>query len=529
MSPVRTLARAQLRADLRHPTTGRRAGGRLAMTLLAYGVSGGVLALALGNATLDNALFVAGSFGMVLAAFGIVGSYDDLMGRPKDNAWLATLPASEAQHYAARLVGISGYVLLMALGVAVPVALRVGLSHGAGAGAALGAVVGAGVAWTAGLCLVAMWGATLALPPRVLRPALTSIRTLLVGALVVGYQWIGTEPMAAHAAWWPGAWLADTLAGRPSTGRLLLIVSGGALVLALGGLFPRRYFRLLDRLSHSQSDAARRGRAGRRLLPFERRLAPPGPARAAYGFAVAAMSDDRLVAGRLWPAALLPLGFVLFGWMAGGLGSLFVFDPRSVLTEPAVALHLSVLVVLLFCAQTLVQALQYSDHAAAAWIYETLPWVRPRALQVGAHLALAVRVLVPLGVALWALLALQMPALDAALHALYWTTVAVVATRVHALAYRTPPFARHSERFGAGVRLAPLLVSIPAALVALGVQVVAFETRPRALAVCLGLLVAADLAGRFVVRGARPVGHRAPSASARPVLTTAQPTLSTPD
>ncbi len=511
MSPVRTLAQAQFQADLRHPGTGRRAGGRLAMTLFAYGVSGTVLALALGNAAPENALFVAGSFGMVLAAFGIVGSYDDLMGRPRDNAWLATLPASETQHYAARLIGISGYVVLMAVGVAAPVAVRSGVAHGPALGATIGLVVGAGVAWTAALCLAALWGVTLAIPPRVLRPALTVVRTLLVGALVIGYQWIGAEPTASRAAWWPGAWLAETLSGRPSTGVLALLLSGAAMGVALGVVFPRRYFRLLDRLAHGQADAERRGRADRRLLGVERRLAPAGPARAAYGFAVAAMSDDRVVAGRLWPAALLPLGFVVFGWMAGGLGSLVGQDPVGALTSAETSLHLSVLVVLLFSAQTLVQTIQQSDHAAAAWVFGTLPHVRPRALQMGAQAALAVRVLVPLSVAMWAVLSLQMTALDAALHALYWLAVVTVATRLHALAYRTPPFSRHSERFGAGARLTPLFVSLPGALLAMLVQTLAFQTRPRALAVSLVLLVGADLVGRLVVRGARRAPAPRPS------------------
>ncbi len=510
MSPVRTLALAQLRADLRNPTTGKRAGGRVAMTLMAYGVSGGVLALALGRATPEAMLFVAGSFGMVLAAFGVVGSYDDLMGRPRDNAWLATLPATEGQHYAARLAGIAGYVVLMALGVALPVGLRAVLSHGGATGTLVGLIVGAGVVWTAALCLAVLWSVTLGVPPRVLRPALTTVRTLLVGLLVIGYQWIGTEPGAGAASWWPGAWLADVLAGRPSTGLLGLVVTGGALVFALGVVFPRRYFRLLARLAHGAQDAERRGRGDRRLLAVERALSPAGPARAAHGFAVAAMSDDRLIAGRLWPAALLPLGFVVFGWLSGGLGSLFVYDPMGVLTEPATALHLSVLVVLLFCAQTLVQTLQHSDHAAAAWVFGTMPRVRPRALQVGAQTALAVRVLLPLHIAMWAVLALQMPALDAALHALFWFTVAFVSTRIYALAYRTPPFSRHAERFGAGAKLAPLLVSVPSALVALGIQTIAFASRPRALAVCVALLAVADLAGRVVLWHGRRTGAAAP-------------------
>ena len=135
MNLVLTLAAAQLRADLRHARSGRRGAGRLATTVAAYGFSGIVLALSLGNAPAPAALFVGGSFGIVLAAFGVVGSYDELMGRPRDNAWLSTLPASEYQHYAARLMGIGLYVALMVVGIAVPVALRSGRGARSGHGA----------------------------------------------------------------------------------------------------------------------------------------------------------------------------------------------------------------------------------------------------------------------------------------------------------------------------------------------------------------------------------------------------------
>src|SRR5690606_39531804 len=98
---VRTLVSAQLRQELRHPRSGRLGASRVGLTALAYGFSGLVLALSLGTAPPETVLYVAGSFGLVLAAFGIAGSYDELMGRPKDNAWLVTLPASETEQYAA--------------------------------------------------------------------------------------------------------------------------------------------------------------------------------------------------------------------------------------------------------------------------------------------------------------------------------------------------------------------------------------------------------------------------------------------
>jgi len=504
MSPVRTLVMAQLRADLRHAGTGKRGGGRVAMTAVAYGFSGLVLALSLGDASPEQALFVAGSFGFVLSAFGVVGSYDDLMGRPKDNAWLTTLPASEAQHYAARVVGIAGYVLLMGVSVSVPIGARVALTATPAVGATVGGLVAAGVVWTAAASLAVLWALTLALPQRFLRPAIGAARTVLVAALVIGYQWIGTGVGAAAAPWWPGAWLADGLSGRPTLG---LGVLGGSVVglgAAFAFAFPRRYFALLAKLGAGERQTET-GRRVRHLTAVERLLARTGPERAAYGFAVAAFTDDRLVRGRLWPAALLPVGFALFGWMAGGLGSLFEAGPGAVLAfPPETQLHLSVLVVLLFCAQSLVQTLQFSDHAQAAWVFGTLPESDARGLQMGAQQALAVRVLAPLHVGLAVVLALQMAALDAAIHALFWFAVTVVVTRLYALAYRTPPFSRPSDRFSAGARFVPLLVSVPAGVAVLTLQAVTFTSRPTAVLASLGMLVASDAAGRLAVYLRRP-------------------------
>ena len=502
---------AQLRADLRHAATGRPGGGRVAMTALAYGVSGTILAVSLGRAAPAEALFVAASFGFVLAAFGVVGSYDDLMGRPKDNAWLTTLPASEAQHYAARLVGIAGYVLLMTLCVALPVGVRVAVTAGAGAGAGVAALVGAGLVWTSAASLALLWSLTLALPQRLLRPAVAAARTLLVASLVIGYQWIGSGIAAPDAPWWPAAWLADALGGRPTPGLAALAASALVLAAAFAAVFPRRYFRLLARLGAGERETET-SRRTRRLTAVERALARTGPERAAYGFAVASFTDDRLVRGRLWPAALLPVGFVAFGWLAGGLGSLFVYGAENVLMVPQTQLHLSVIVVLLFCAQSLVQTLQFSDHAQAAWVFGTLPEADPRGLQMGAQQALAVRVLAPLHVGIAVALAVQMSALDAVVHALFWFAVTVVVTRLYAIAQRTAPFSRKSDAFSGGARFGPLLVSVPAGVAVLLLQMATFTSRPTAVLASLGLLVASDAAGRLAVRFGRPRHTPAPPA-----------------
>lgn len=487
------------------------------MTLLAYGFSGLVLAFSLSDATPEQAVFVAASFGVVLAAFGVVGSYDELMGRPKENAWLATFPATERQHYGARLLGIGAYVAMMAVSVAVPVAVRIGMTHGAVAGTEVGALVAGGVAWTAGISLAVLWAVTLVLTPRVLRPALSVSRTLLVAALVLGYQWIGASPEAASAPWWPAAWLADAMTGRPTLGLALLVGAVGVLVVAFAVVFPSRYFALLDKMAAAARWAEAHDHGQNALLWPERLAVRGGPARAAYGFALAAITRDRIVRGRLWPAALLPLGFALFGWVAGGLESLFIHGPENVLGLQETQLHLSLLVILLFCAQTLVQTVQVSDHDRASWVFATLPDARPRRLQLGAQQALAFRVLLPLHAILALVLAFQMPALHALVHVLFWFAVVTLTTRLYALVHRSTPFSKRSDRFSAAARFLPLLASVPAGLLALLVQTLAFTSIPRAVAASLGILFAGAALARLVTGPATPKRETVSEAEIRPV------------
>ena len=511
MRPVLTLAAAQLRADLRHPRTGKRSAGRVVTTVVAYGFSGAVLALSLGAASAEQALFVGASFGIVLAAFGVVGSYDELMGRPRDNAWLATLPATEGQHYGARLLGIALTVALMAVGVAVPVGVRAGATHGAPAGLVVGAGIAGAVAWTSLASLAVLWALTLAVPQKTLRAVLSVARTALIGALVLGFQTIGASATALDAPWWPGAWVADAFAGRPTVGLAVGVGSALAFVALFGVAFRRRYFRLLRLLADGARRAGHRARGGRGLTAPERWAVGAGPVRAAYGFAVAAFSDDRLVRGRLWPAAVLPAGFVVFGWLSGGLQSTVgrgaagvLLGTYDVLQDPETQLHLSVLVVLLFCVQSLVQTVQYSDHAQAAWVFGTLPEARPRLAQLGAQTALVWRVLFPLHVGVAALLALSMPAASAVAHAALWFAVAALVSRLFALAHREPPFSRASDKFNAAARFVPLLVSIPIGIGTLMLQVWALTSPGRTLAAVAGLLTASFVLGRAVLWSPRP-------------------------
>ncbi|MEM0962808.1 MAG: hypothetical protein AAGK21_09775 [Bacteroidota bacterium] len=516
MSPVLTLAAAQLRADLRHRRTGRRNAGRLATTALAYAFSGGVLALSLAGATPERTLFVAASFGMVLATFGVVGSYDELMGRPRDNAWLTTLPASEGAHYGARVLGIAVYVALMAIGVAIPIGLGLGLMEGLGTALVVGAGVAGAIAWTALASLLVLWSLTLLLAPRPFRWTIGIVRTLLIGTLVIGFQLVGAQAEALGASWWPATWMADAFSGRLTTGLVLLAVSITVFGVAFGRVFPRRYFRLLRRLADGARSDGSRLRLGRRLTAPERWTVRQGPVRAAYGFAAAAFADDRIVRGRLWPAALLPIGFVVFGWIGGGLGSLVGYGEIGViagtldaLQTPETQLHLSVLVVLTFCLQTLVQTVQQSDHADAAWVFDTIPDARPRVVQLGAQKALAWRVLFPVHVGVAVMLTATMPAVDAILHAAFWYATSSLATRFYALTHDAPPFSRASDKFDAARRFVPLVVSIPLGVSLMMMQVAALATRARGVAIILGLLALSAVIGELVTRW--PVGRRSPS------------------
>ncbi len=505
MRPVLTLAAAQLRADLRHARSGKRSAGRVATTAVAYGFSGAVLALSLGSAPAEQALFVGASFGIVLASFGVVGSYDELMGRPRDNAWLTTLPATERQHYGARLLGIAFTVSLMALGVALPVGVRAGLTAGLPSGLTVAAGIAGTVVWTALLALSVLWGLTLSVPQKTLRTVLVVARTVLIGALVLGFQTIGSSSEALDAPWWPGAWVADLFSGRPTLG----LAAGAGSVLAFGALFgvvfPSRYFRLLRHLADGDRQQGNRARLGRGLTTPERWAVSAGPVRAAYGFATAAFADDRLVRGRLWPAALLPAGFVAFGWLSGGLDTTVgrgvagvLAGSYDVLQSPETQLHLSILVVLLFCIQSLVQTLQYSDHAEAAWVFGTLPEASPRVTQLGAQAALTWRVLLPLHVGIAVMLTLSMPAADGIAHAGLWFATAVLTSRLYALGHSKPPFSRASDKFSAAGRFVPLLVSIPFGVLALLLQVWALTTLGRAVAVTLALLAVSFAVGRLV-------------------------------
>jgi hypothetical protein len=309
----------------------------------------------------------------------------------------------------------------------------------------------------------------------------------------------------------------------------VLVGTTGLLVAAFAAAFPGRYFRLQDRMATAAQRDERRARRRQGLSLSETRFLRGAAARAAYGFARAAFRDDRLVRGRLWPAAALPLGFAVFGAVTGGMESLFVHGPENALALPETRLHLSLLVVLLFACQSLVQTLQFSDHAEAAWVFGTLPDARPRVLQLGAQQALAYRVLLPLHVALGLALAVRMPLADAAIHAAFWYAVALVATRVQALLYRRPPFARRADRYSPAERLGPLVAAIPGALGVLVIQTLTFTAPWLATTATVGLLaVASGLAHLVLHARERPSPRAAVHPAGGTVMTPPLPTSDAP-
>ena len=489
---VRALVGAQLRLDLRHPKTGAVRSSRALLTVVSYGLSSFILALSLRPhaADTETVLFVGLSFACVLSAFAIVGTYDELMGRPADHAWALTLPASEATHYVARLVNIGLLVAVMSASTALPLAGLVGNASGVGAAFAVGGLLVGTMVGVTLVVLAVIWGLTLGLPHRVLKPVLTAVRAGLVGALVLGYQWVGTQPqLTSDAPWWPprwiidGLWLTDGLGGAT----LGLAALGLGLAVCFGFVFPRRYFTLLQRMADGEQAPSAPTASGLAPNRLERLFVRFPASRAAFGFTVAALRSDPLVRGRVWPAALLAFVFAAFGWWMGGLGDLFLYGAENVLADPAVQMHLSVLVVLLFSAQTLVQSVQFSAHERAAWLFDTLPMRSGRGMQVGAQTALLFRVLVPLHLALWLGLSLSMPIGHAALHAGFWLALCALVTRAQALFYRHPPFSRRSDRFSMAERFVPLLLAVPAALIGLLLQTFAFASVPSAVLMLAGI------------------------------------------
>ena len=489
---VRTLVGAQSRLDLRHPKTGKLRTSRVMLTVVSYLFSSIILALSLRNQADDTevVLFVGLSFAVVLSAFAIVGSYDDLMGRPKDHNWALTLPASEPTHYVARLMNIVAFVLVMCISTALPLVWLIWRASGVAKAIAAGTLLVYGMFGVTFVVLAAIWGLTLLLPYRIFKPAIAAARAFLVGALVLGYQWIATQPnLTTDAFWWPPQWLIEGLWSAQSINgaTMLIVMIGVTLAFLYGAYFYRHYFTLLGRIAAGENEES--GRKHLSVAPngWERSFVRAPETRAAFGFAVAALRGDRLVRGRTWPAALLAFVFAAFGWWSGGLGDMFVHGVENILFEPEIQMHLSVLVILLFSAQTMMQAIQFSDNDEASWVFQSLPLRSGRPLQLGVQQALLFRILLPLHIALTLLLTLEMPLGHAVLHAGYWFVACALITRVQALSRKKPPFSRRSDRFSMSERFIPLILALPTALAFLLLQMLAFVSPFGAVTMIAGL------------------------------------------
>jgi hypothetical protein len=514
---TRALVASQLRLDLRHPKSGATQTSRAVLTVSSYFFSSLVLALSLAErgAGLPELLFAGLSFSAVLAAFGVAGSYDDLMGRPRDHARMLTYPVSETTLYVARLVNVGIFGVMMSVSAALPLAGAAWLMHGAPAGLMAGAALTAMMLGVTFAVLGCVWLLTLAAPLRIQKAALSATRAALIGALVLGYQWVATQPsLVAEAPWWPAHWMTTAVLGGSPAGWMALAGAAALLALAYGALFPRFYVRVLQRTAAAEALRQPGGRARHAPNALERLAVAGAEARAAFGMAVAALRGDRLVRGRVWPAALLALVFAAFGWWADGLGDLFVYGAHNVLLEPAIQMHLSVLTILLFAAQAAMQGMQVSDNPEASWSFDVLPVRSGRMLQVGAQQAVLFRVLVPLHVVLAVMLAFSMPITHALLHAAFWLAGCALITRLQAVSRNRVPLSQRSDRFSAGERFVPLLLAIPMALVMLILQGLTFTDPAGATLLVVGLFVVHAALARLA---AGRVASGVPAAAAPPV------------
>jgi hypothetical protein len=505
---VRALVAAQLRLDLRHPKTGRMQTSRAALTVASYAFSSLILAFSLAErgVSLPEFVFAALSFTAVLAAFGVAGSYDDLMGRPRDAARMLTFPVSERTLYAARLANVGLFAVAMSLSAALPLAVAGGLLFGGVATITVGGALVAMMLVVTFTVLAAVWTLTLVAPIRAQRPVLSATRAVLIGALVLGYQWVATqETLLVEAAWWPAHWVIAAGWGGALWAWTALVATTLGLGIAFGWAFAPRYARVLERTAEAENLRS----VGRGTKPapnrWERWALLTPEARAAYGFATSALSSDRVVRGRTWPAALLAFVFAGFAWWTGSLGDLFAHGAHNVLFDPAIQMHLSVVTVLLFVALTAVQAVQVSDQIEASWAFDVLPVRSTRALQVGAQQALVGRVLVPLHIALAILLALSMPLLHAVLHAAFWLAGCALLTRLYAVTRSQAPFSQQSDRFSAGQRFLPLLLAVPMSLGMLLVQAVAFTHPGSATLMIAGLFFLHAALGRVGASARQPL------------------------
>lgn len=482
LSQALTLFNAQLRLDLRNPQTGDSQSSRLILAVISFAASAVVLALALvaQDASLAQFSTISLAFGFVLAAFGITGSYDDLMGRPREHTRSLSFPVSLKTHYVARVLSILFFGVVMAVSAAIPLSV-IGTFHLNGMHAILlGIQVFAAMMITSMASLAIIWGLILNVPARIHKLILSIVRAVLIAIIVIGYQLVSTQPtISIETTSSQTAWLANT-------GLTLLAL---ALVIIYTFVFPKRYDRLL------QHTAALTALSGDQTLTieapsrWEKWAVRSGELRAAFGISVAAFRSDRLVRGRVMPAAFLAFIFALFGWWVDGLGDLFLFGVHELLTDPALHMHLSVMTILLFSSQVAMQGIRISDNPEAAWIYGSSHSPDAQLMQLGAQKALLFRILGPLHIAIGLLLAFSMPVVHAVAHSVFWFLGCALITRLQMMIRPRFPLSQRSDHFSAGQRFLPLLLAVPASIILISLQIATFTSVPSAFILLAGLVV----------------------------------------
>lgn len=279
----------------------------------------------------DHAFLIAMPMWIVAAAVGLVGH--SLFPDQTDFRVLMAEPLSRLTIFAAKLASLLLFVALIVAGVHVallPLAALT-MSGASGVGSALASSMAFAVASVSGslcaaLAVVAVHGTLVLLAPRAELVAFSgTVRSLLIGLLVLALPLIGRLPAAADAfashAWWlpwaPPAWFVGLErwligdAGRASLAAQAVVatVLGFAVAMASYVLLYRRFDRVV-----LQPAAARHARSGSRSLDRWVGRAPVGHAVGRFVWITIRRSvlHQGLVVGLLAAAG----GFVLNGLLS---------------------------------------------------------------------------------------------------------------------------------------------------------------------------------------------------------------------
>jgi len=332
------------------------------------------------------------SFCAALAAIPLLGDLGSILRRDAAQAWIEAQPITRRELGLARVIHVLLLLLLVASASLLPAALLMRADFDTRL-----ALFGLGCAEV--LCLAALLLLAQALLGGRAESLLVGLQTLLVVGVLVGLilglrrigfvrelaASSGDEWIPAAIAWLPPAWFAAALHERaPSwwifvpTAVALLAVLALCVAPSVSGAAPRAGAGLLDRLLSPLTHLVRR--------TWVRRAE-----RGAYELVTLALPREREFALRVYPLFGLPLAFLVLGGRdadparAQAFGSLLLFS---------VVVYLPVLLAQVPC----------SDSSSARWLVDNAP-VERSDIELGACKALVVRFLVPLYVALFALVA----------------------------------------------------------------------------------------------------------------------------